>query len=234
MWNSQALSLDLERLALETKSQLNSNTRVALLGVGSGLGGELAKRLCSEVKLAGWSRKNPMISNLDFHICDFSVRSQWERIIDEILVFQPERLIYLAGGGPFGKYHQKAWTAHEWAFQVNFLFPAFLAHSLLQKAEIQQMIFIGSAIAESAVDPNATSYSASKHALRGLITNLASEYKHVDIRLFSPGYMKTAMLPATSEPVKRGLAREPSQVAIEIINWMQVDVEATFKHMISQ
>lgn len=186
------------------------------------------------MKLAGWSRKNPLQSGMEFHSCDFSARSQWDRIVDEVQEFQPQRLIYVAGGGPFGMFHQKAWGAHEWAFHVNFLFPAFLAHALLQKPGIQQMIFIGSAIAESTVDPRAASYSASKHALKGLVSNLSNEYKNLDIRLFSPGYMQTGMLPANSEPVKKGLARDPGQVAIEIINWMQEDHEGSLKHKISQ
>lgn len=215
--------------------ELKSPERIALFGIGSGLGEQLARELLAKgTQLAAWSRSNSIGEGVQFHQSDFSARVQWDRIAGEVLKFQPQRVIYVAGGGPYGLFHQKAWGSHEWALNVNFLFPAFLTHALLQRPGIRQMLFVGSAIAESKPDSKAVSYSASKHGLKGLVLNLASEYKDIDVRLFSPGYMKTKMLPENSEAVQKGMAQEPRQVAIEIINWMQENSEASAKHKISQ
>lgn len=221
--------------------------RLVILGAGSGLGLEIYKiavKDFSEVFVI--SRKNSV--NLDeehFYQADFSKRDQWNLVCAKISEWNPTHVWYFAGGGPYGVYHEKKWSSHEWTFAVNFLFPAYLSHYLLAgaaehsivdpalqnraKLQLQQLIFTGSKIAENQPDKGATSYSSSKHALKGFVNNLSNEYNKIDIRLFSPGYMKTPLLPEHSEPRLQGLALDPSDVAIQFINWSRKNAP---KHLI--
>lgn len=221
--------------------------RLVILGAGSGLGLEVYKiavKTFSETFIV--SRKNSAhLDEAHFYQADFSKREQWASICTKISEWNPSHVWYFAGGGPYGVYHEKKWSSHEWAFAVNFLFPAYLSHYLLSctaedslvdlalqnraKSQLQQLIFTGSKIAENQPDKGATSYSSGKHALRGLVVNLFNEYSNIDIRLFSPGYMATPLLPENSEPRLQGLALDPSDVAIQFINWARKNAP---KHLI--
>lgn len=138
------------------------------------------------------------------------------------------RFFYFAGGGPYGPFSSKEFKDHQWAMRLNFEYPAYLLHHLLSDPDdipgLKQIVFIGSSVAENRADPNAASYSAAKHALRGLVESVVSELNQskssLDVRLFSPGYMNTSLLPAQAWPRKiKGLVLEPALVAATLLEW---------------
>lgn len=174
---------------------------------------------------------------------DFTKVEKWDEyvlsyrsFIDEHLRgHQPQikiRFFYFAGGGPYGAFADKQFKDHQWAMRLNFEYPAFLLHSLmtLQKSLNNpiQMNFIGSDIAESQPDPFASSYCAGKHALKGLISSILQESwptkSLIDLRLFSPGYMDTSMLPKQAWPRQvENLVADPHVVAKTLLDWILID-----------
>ncbi len=201
--------------------KIQPEEKIVLLGASRGLG--LATKFLLEqrpekLNLYSFSRK--------LNGTDFSRRDRWDEYAKTFLALEADRFIYFAGGGPYGDYEKSEWKDQEWALNVSFAFPAFLLHSLLQfnkkkeRARPFQMTFIGSAIAEGKPDPKASMYCAAKHALRGLITSIQKEESSMDLRLFSPGYMDTSMLPLNSWPRQKGLARKVENVAEELVNFM--------------
>lgn len=185
------------------------NERIIIFGASRGLGAAVASTVKSAEVLA-LSRK------LSGH--DFSREADQEKAIELAQKFLPTRLFYFAGGGPHGAYTEKNWRDHEWALKVNFLFPARLIH-LFSKVGIEQIIVTGSAVAESQPDKNATSYSAAKHALKALFENLQNEKLNFDLRLFSPGYMDTDLLPKNSWPRELENVLDPAEVARSFCDW---------------
>lgn len=159
---------------------------------------------------------------------DFADLEHIEQVIQQIKIFNPTEIVYFAAGGPYGNYQEKKWKDHEWAFRVSFMFPAQLLHLILSQSkffsDLQQIVFIGSSIAEAKPDPQAASYAASKHALKGLITSIQAENPPLKVKLFSPGYMKTDLLPQLSWPRQQGLAQEPAIIAEELVNFMKSDL----------
>ena len=100
-----------------------------------------------------------------------------------------------------------------------------------KSSNLEQVIAVGSAIAEDRADLSAASYSAAKHALYGLWKSVNKELDaELDFRLFSPGYMKTPMLPATSLANLTEKCTEPAAVAQLFVRWM-IDPSAQ-KHYI--
>lgn len=158
---------------------------------------------------------------------DASDEAQWPLALQ----FQSQKLFYVAGGGPYGAFENKKWSDHQWAFKVNFLCPAFLLHQLMQTNICQQIVIVGSAIAESKPDVNAASYAAAKHALKGLITSVQAEQKkmsqaQIDLRLFSPGYIDTPMLPTNAWPRQLTVEQQalmiasPKALAEQLLGWI--------------
>ncbi|MBX9769145.1 MAG: hypothetical protein K2X47_17855, partial [Bdellovibrionales bacterium] len=137
------------------------------------------------------------------------------------------RLIYFVGGGPHGLFQQKQWKDHEWSFQVTFRTPARFLHEVMRNSlGLQQLTFIGSAIAGDSPDPEAASYCAAKHALQGLISSIQEEQRHLpadtlDLRLYSPGYMNTGLLPRNAWPRYKGNVLEPELVAQDLLEWLE-------------
>lgn len=133
------------------------------------------------------------------------------------------RFIYFAGGGPYGPFQEKAWKDHQWAWNVTFLSAARFFHTFLKIPHFRQGIAIGSQVAENHADSGAASYAAAKHALRGLVLTLQKEGgDSKDLRLFSPGYMNTNLLPPAAWPRQAGLQiHEPDRVAQDLALWMQ-------------
>lgn len=133
------------------------------------------------------------------------------------------RIFYFAGGGPHGAYSSKKFSDHMWAMNVSYLAFASILHFVLNQfsnLKHLQIIAIGSSIAESKPDFHAASYSAAKHALKGLISSIQLEYSQPDVRLFSPGYMKTKMLPPMAWVYQlNGLVASPKQVASILSEW---------------
>lgn len=199
---------------------------VLILGAGRGLGAKLARIAAQENHpVFGYSRKeNPLaglkaeLANFDYKTADFTTTAGQAEVIAHVLQKDYARIFYTAGGGPHGRFETKQWKDHEWALELSFTFPAKLTHALLQAKRKTPLIFVGSAVAESEPDPLAASYSAAKHALKGLILSVRAENPDWDLRLFSPGYMDTAMLPHGSAPRQHGVY-DPEQVAHELWNW---------------
>lgn len=199
-----------------------------LLGSSRGLGSEFlncAQGLGRDLQLITVSRKpNNIVKNLvlQFVACDLSKPADVSALLESELNKPFQRMLYFAGGGPYGSFTTKEWKDHEWAWNVTFMSAAHCLYKLMQRPSLKQAIFIGSQIAENTPDPGAASYASAKHALRGLITTLQKETISTDLRLFSPGYMNTTLLPKSAHPRQNQKTLwEPSAVAQELLLWMQ-------------
>lgn len=206
--------------------KIQQNEKWILCGASRGLGKsflEIAQK--NSVEAISISRKSAVVA-------DFTQKEKWPEIIEQIREMNPTRLFYFAGGGPHGPYAEKQWKDHEWAYKLNFEFPAFLLHSLWKDENIQQLTFVGSSIAESNADPGAASYAAAKHALKGLVSSLQGEKNlNVDLRLFSPGYMDTQLLPANAWPRQQAnLVKDTRVVAQTLWDWIQ-NADDAQKHL---
>ncbi|MGE3757368.1 MAG: SDR family NAD(P)-dependent oxidoreductase, partial [Pseudobdellovibrionaceae bacterium] len=168
--------------------------KIVILGASRGLGRALAENLVQKGhNLLLISRNQSKLSEIQsvaktqvkIETGDFSKDEEAKRLLPILQNFGPEKIFYVAGGGPYGKFHEKEWKDHSWAYRVNFGFPARLLHFLLQNKkdfpELRQMIFVGSSVAESNPDPMASAYSAAKHALLGLIRSVRKESALLDL-----------------------------------------------------
>ncbi len=201
------------------------NERIIIFGASRGLGAAVTNcilgaelLLVSRTMSKGAKLKNEA-KCLDL---DFSRIADQQIALERAREFAPTRIFYFAGGGPYGRFSEKNWQDHEWALQVNFLFPAKIMHLFLKKqdADLRQIVFTGSAVAESKPDENAASYSTAKYALRALFENLRSEPSKIELRLFSPGYMDTRLLPKNAWPRESGKVLDPTKVADEFCEWV--------------
>lgn len=209
------------------KMKISKNEHWVLLGASSGLGRsflEWGTQNHPEILFTSISRK----TDPSF---DFSKSDSWETLVQHLSKIQPTRVFYFAGGGPYGAFREKAWKDHEWAWRVSFFCPAYLLHHL-QDSVLKQWVFVGSAIAESSPDPFAVSYASAKHALVGLLSSLWREgtIPGCDIRLFSPGYMDTRMLPPGAKIRQTpDQIQDPKIVAQDLGRWIQ-DVRGANTH----
>ena len=197
--------------------------KLAILGGSRGLGAALVKNLKNrghEIFMV--SRKNSSEDINNWLSSDFSQKTQWPQLIQKLDEFQPEILIYCAGGGPYGIFGNKSWRDQEWSLAVTFECPAFLVWEWCRAQtlkSVQKLIVIGSSVAESQPDPQAAMYCAAKHALKGLIESLKIEYPQKEIHLFSAPYMDTDLLPPGAWPrQKPGLVHSPDVVAQDLVN----------------
>ena len=176
------------------------------------------------------SRKAPRETppqNFRWMAWDAGVPTAFEDLLDIQRLVRADRLIYFVGGGPHGSFEKKQWKDHQWSWQVSFLTPAHLAHGLIQDPlGLKQIAFIGSAIAGEKADPEAASYCAAKHALQGLVTSIQEEQRHLgvdqrlDLRLYSPGYMDTDLLPKNAWPRQLRKVLKPETVAQDLLHWL--------------
>lgn len=214
--------------------KLSPNEKWILLGARRGLGKSFLDLAATHpIKILASSRiiePQATAENIEIHRADFSSKESWPQLLEHFWKFSPTRIFYFAGGGPYGRFEDKAWKDHEWALRVNFEFPAFLLYQALRTKEIQQITLIGSSIAESSPDPLAASYSAAKHALKGLVSTVQSEQRewtlagkgNRDIRLFSPGYMDTSLLPLNAWPrQQKDLVHSTHEVSKIFFDWIQ-------------
>lgn len=204
-----------------------SEHRILLLGASRGLGHQVQQKLLQMGVVAiNFSRSSQPSM-------DFSREDQWSHYLKMIEEQKPQRIFYFAGGGPFGSYFQKEWKDHLWSYRVNFLFPSFLLSSLKSLSGLQQMVFVGSSVAESSPDPNAASYAAGKAALWNLIRSIhAEDSARLDLRLFSPGYMNTRLLPPQAWPRKTPeLVQSPEAVAARFLEFVQIQ-DDTQRHLV--
>lgn len=212
----------------------------ALLGASRGLGYcfyQYLKSVEPQSSVLLLSRKSPeLLDHSDLHCSfDFSKESQWEDVLKKTQ--DASKIIYFAAGGPYGLFQGKSWDSHFWSYKVSFLFPSYLLWGLLKNTNSQQICLIGSSIAESKADPLAASYAASKHALMGLVKSLRGELQQQessskDLRLFSPGYMDTSLLPQHAWPRQEGKAAKPNDVAQALYNWLLTDSDDTSGHLV--
>lgn len=190
-----------------------SKEKWVLLGAGRGLGfsfSQLVKTSYPDIEL--------FLASRSVNGFDFSKTDLFEFYAEKIAEFSADRVFYFAGGGPYGPYSKFEWKDHLWSLNVTFGFPAYLLNYLGKStANIKQIVFIGSAIAESQPDPGAAMYCASKHALKGLVTSLIAEKFPIELTLFSPGYMNTQMLPKSAWPRGKGLVAEPESIARQLL-----------------
>ena len=196
--------------------------KIAILGASSGLGLEIAKLYSEESSLFLSARKTKNIKLKGDHFyfdCDFT--KQFAQLLVFLKSFNPEVVIYCAGGGPYGKFKDKELKDHEWSLAVNFLAPQKLIHSCLNDGDIKKLALVGSAVAEDLGDINASSYAAGKHALVGLHKSIILEEPEFDLRLFSPGYMNTKMLPKSAPVRKTKNILEPLDVAMRFKSWFE-------------
>lgn len=196
----------------------------AVIGGSRGLGLCIVKELRSSHQSVFSASRKPA-ENLQpsiYQAVDLSKPEELPGLLESLQNFQVDRLIYSAGGGPFGTFSEVGWKSHQWAFQVSFLSATWLAHQVQKFDFLKQIIFIGSSVAEAKADPMAASYCASKHALAGLYKTLATEEGAVDFRLYSPGYMDTDLLPKGSWPrMQDKTLWSPENVAKDLLLWSE-------------
>jgi cyclic-di-GMP-binding biofilm dispersal mediator protein len=193
--------------------KMTEGERILVLGGSRGLGAAFVHLLKSQ------NHEVTSISRKSSESADFSNQQKWDLIVARIRELNPTRIIYCAAGGPYGSFGQFQWKDHAWALKTTFEFPAFLIHSLLHNpfTDLKQFLVIGSSVAESQADPGAAAYSAAKHAIRGLVTTLQKEGVGFDLRILSPGYMATQLLPSDSAPRREGKAQDPFKIAALMI-----------------
>lgn len=211
--------------------------KIAILGASRGLGAALAAHIHREspesvLMLCSRQEENLKVaaSRLDWVVkADFSTAEDQDKVIQVLREFLPDKIFYVAGGGPYGQYETKAWKDHLWALSVNLIFPAKLIHALMMeelfRTTLEQVVMVGSAIAGHLPDPKASSYAAAKHGLRGLITSIQKESPWLDLRLYEPGYMDTLLLPPNAWPRQQGLAKSPHEEARQLWRWSQSAVD---------
>ncbi len=210
-----------------------SAKKIVILGASRGLGWatyqQLNTNLENEFLLVSRKIQNNKVTKNTKKITeDFSKNSIDVDFLKQIIEFNPTEIIYCAGGGPYGVFENKKWSDHEWALSVNFLYPAQFIHRILnvrsEFKNLKSITCVGSDIAENKPDVNAASYAAAKHALRGLIMTLQIENtSNIQIKLFSPGYMQTDLLPANSRPRIESKAADPVHVAEKLIEFIGSD-----------
>lgn len=211
--------------------------RVAIIGASRGLGlclAQVANNSNQELVLFSRNIGKSKAKELSVKNCsiDFAKMENLATVKEILTVNEVQRIFYVAGGGPYGGFAEKKWEDHQWALNLNFLFPAQLLHWAM-KRELSQFVMVGSSIAEDKADPLASSYAASKHAMCGLITSIqAEEPSKFDVRLFSPGYMDTSMLPPNSEPRKNSSKiLKPLEVAQKLWDWANTDAKNIDMHL---
>jgi short-subunit dehydrogenase len=168
-------------------------------------------------------RKEPRLKELSLrfpgftgYVADFARAEGQERALNGLAA--GDKVFYVAGGGPYGAFAEREWKDHQWALEVSFLFPARLLHTFLRHGAGAQFILVGSSVAESEGDPKAASYCAAKHALKGLYSTVRRDYPECDVRLFSPGYMDTELLPANAAVRQQGIY-SPARIAQDLWAW---------------
>ena len=158
------------------------------------LGGSQGLGLSLKTKLNAQS-----MSRTEEHRVDLSKPNSLDQVKNFLEKRDPfETIIYCAGGGPHGDFFSKSPQAHKWAFEVNYFRPIDLAYYLRSIHFTGFFIYIGSAIAERSNSLKSLSYSQSKKAaLKALLTLKEEELK---VRVFSPPYMNTRLLPPKAWP----------------------------------
>ena len=190
------------------------NVKFLVLGGSKGLGQAIANQL---------GEGGIVVSRSKGVEIDLSESKSFSRVKSLITNNSFETIIYCAGGGPHGEFFSKPLHAHKWAFEVNFLRPIEIAYYLKSINYKGLFIYIGSAIAERSSSLKSLSYSNSKKMALKVLLSLKEE--ELRVRVFSPPYMNTDLLPLKSWPRLEAseLVLEPKQVAQTLLNWMSAD-----------
>ncbi len=199
--------------------------KLFIIGARRGLGREIFNQWNVDFPgdvIAVSSRREFSAGNAQIFLFDMSVPEDVETLLKELATFSPTKVFYVAGGGPYGSFAEKNWKDHFWALQVSLLSPLRIVHFCLNLPSVEQIVVVGSAIAENQADPGAASYAAAKHGLKGCISSLQNEVTK-DVRLFSPGYMSTEMLPpeAQARVGKATPIDSPAFIAKLFIEWVK-------------
>ncbi|MGE3683995.1 MAG: SDR family NAD(P)-dependent oxidoreductase [Bdellovibrionales bacterium] len=200
--------------------------RAVIFGASRGLGAELTKYACHvDYPVVGWGRKEGPLSLLrdryplfEYRLADLASSEGQDQALNYLLTETYNKVFLVAGGGPYGPFQDHDFKDHLWAWDLTFLFPARVIHALMGAKRLEQLILVGSSVAESEPDPGAASYCAAKHALRGLFTSIHRECPQWDLRLFSPGYMDTELLPKNAAVRKKGVY-STALLARELWTW---------------
>ncbi len=197
--------------------------RIAILGASRGIGAAIAQQLQNSADLLLMSRKwnSDPVPRVQKISTDFTHEPDQQKAFTLLKEFSPHRIFYVAGGGPHGNFAKKEFKDHLWAYKLNLLFPAQLIHWALDQknSDIHQIVIFGSAIAENQPDPQASSYSSAKHGIFGLVRSLVGEALPIDLRIYSPGYTATDLLPEPAQNKLKGRLLDPHDVARDFLAW---------------
>jgi 3-hydroxybutyrate dehydrogenase len=226
-------------------------------GAGRGIGRAIALRLAeAKIRIVLVARSSDEITELRNEIvqqggrafacpCDITivdeVNALAKDIIDEIGV--PTIVINNAGVAPSAKLETTTDEMWRETFAVNVDGPFYLLRALLphMKANIGHIISIASTASYQGFRFT-SAYTASKHALLGLMRALSAEYEKSPL-VFSticPGFTRTSILEDSIQAtMARGKSREESEAAFAAMNREQKiiepeDIAETVLHLISQ
>lgn len=198
--------------------------RVVIIGASRGLGAELCAIASRQAEVLGVSRSQGHAAR--WFKQDLS--KDISPLLETLKEFKPNQIFYVAGGGPFGDFASKDFKDHQWCFRTTFESAARVVHEFLGKSD--QIVLCGSAVAEANADPKAASYAAAKHALKGLYASIIAEKPSTDLRLFSPGYLDTELLPKNASVRYKGVW-DPKVVAMDLWQWSE-NKQGRFGHKI--
>lgn len=210
----------------------HTGKKIFIFGASRGLGGSFYKEHSKNNPQFQYflaSRRAPLVQRSEDQYIQFdaSKRESWESLFEQLNQLQPSHIFYFPGGGPYGFFKDKEIKDHLWSLKVNLEFPMHLLHFVLNKDFVELGVFIGSAVAEQP-DFKAGSYAAGKAGLKNLIASVAQE-TNKDLRLFSPSYMDTDLVPKGSQ-VRDGSHKvlNPDTVAKDLYEWLQKPNDGRF------
>ncbi|NJL24075.1 MAG: SDR family oxidoreductase [Calothrix sp. SM1_5_4] len=196
-----------------------------IFGASRGLGAELAKYACSVgYPVVGWGRKVKPLEEIrerhplfEYRIADFSKRMGQEEAVRFLLEHEPTKISVLRAEGPMPLWRPRLGGSRMGLAGFFFVSGPRDARALCRR-KVDETILVGSSVAESSADPKAASYCAAKHALKGLFSSVRAESPDWDLRLFSPGYMDTDLLPKNAAVRKLGVYA-PAALARDLWIW---------------
>lgn len=185
-------------------------SRTLILGGSRGLGKALVDLIPDSVSVSRTSKER----------IDFSKEESAKAVLALVGHLKPQKILYVAGGGPHGAFFEKSMKSHRWAYNVNLFTPIQILYGLIEQGYEGEFIYIGSAIAERSSSLQSLSYSTSKKSAKDIV--LSHQSKLLKTKVFSPPYMNTALLPGGSWPRAEvpDLVIEPSEVAKVLLDWL--------------
>lgn len=205
--------------------------KVWIIGASFGIGRSLAEILAKEgaqLVLSGRTEKalielKSSLLNKNHRVCTLDVCSQksltesFEGLIKDH--FDIDCIIYCAGTYQPGPFSEGSALDFEQTLDTNFMGAVRLLHGVeshYSKSKLCQIVFVGSVAGYSGL-PNANVYGPSKAALLNFCEGMKVELEHkgIDIRIVSPGFVKTRMTDKNQFPMPFILS--PERAATYII-----------------